>query len=152
MGIDPNTLVNTGSTITAFPNKKPYIVNGLVPFNKRNAIWFSLGGVESGAIEDGSSIGGVPGRKYKVSQIGGQETNYGEYSNPESYPYVIRYASPVDTLYNLGFRGYNNRSIAYPGIRALYNAAIDSGNIVAQDAASHQELQRQKAERNKTNK
>lgn len=38
LGVDPNTLVNTGSTITAFPNKKPYIVNGQVPFNKRNAI------------------------------------------------------------------------------------------------------------------
>jgi hypothetical protein len=38
LGIDPNTIVNSGSTITAFPNKKPYIVNGQVPFNKRNAI------------------------------------------------------------------------------------------------------------------
>lgn len=147
LGIDPNTLVRTGSTITAFPNKKPYIVNGQVPFNKRNAIWFSLGGTESGAIEDGANIGGVPGRKYRVSQVGGQETNYGEYSNPEPYPYIIRYASPVDTMYNVGFTGYNNKSIAYPGIRALYNAAIDSGNIVAQDEASHKELQRQKSER-----
>ena len=147
LGLDPNTLVDTGSTITAYPNKKPYIVNGQVPFNKRNAIWFSLGGVESGPVEDGANIGGVPGRKYRVSQVGGQETNYGEYSNPEPYPYIIRYASPVDTMYNVGFTGYNNKSIAYPGIRALYNAAIDSGNIVAQDEASHKELQRQKSER-----
>jgi hypothetical protein len=106
-----------------------------------------LGGIESGAIEDGASIGGVPGRKYRVSQLGGRETNYGEYSNPEPYPYIIRYASPVDTMYNVGFTGYDNKSIAYPGIRALYNAAIDSGNIVAQDEASHKELQRQKSER-----
>ena len=147
LGIDPNTIVDTGSTITAFPNKKPYIVNGQVPFNKRNAIWFSLGGVESNATEDGLNIGGVPGRKYKVSQLGGQETNYGEYSNPEPYPYIIRYASPVDTIYNIGFTGYNSKSTAYPGIRALYNAAIDSKNIVAQDEASHKELQRQKQER-----
>ena len=147
LGIDPNTVVNSGSTITAFPNRKPYIVNGQVPFNKRNAVWFSLGGTESGPIEDGVRIGGIPGRKYKVSQIGGQETNYGEYSNPEPYPYIIRYASPKDTIYNVGFTGYNSKSIAYPGIRTLYNAAIDSGNIVAQDAESHRELQRQRQER-----
>jgi hypothetical protein len=32
LGIDPNTLVDTSSIITAYPNGKPYVVNGQLPF------------------------------------------------------------------------------------------------------------------------
>ena len=106
MGIDPNTIVPTGSIITAYPNTKPYIVNGQVPFNKRNGLVFNLGGVESREVEDGSVLGGgVPGRKYKISSITTQDDYYPTSDNYDSmrYPFIMRYASPKDTIYNLGF-------------------------------------------------
>jgi len=66
---------------------------------------------------------------------------------PKEYPSITRWASPVDTLYNLGFRTYGKDSPAYPGIRAMYNAAIDQPDTVAMDEESYKELQRQRKER-----
>lgn len=149
MGIDPNTIVPTGSIITAYPNTKPYIVNGQVPFNKRNGLVFNLGGIESREVEDGSVLGGIPGRKYKISSITPQENYHPTSSNYDAmnYPFIMRYASPKDTIYNLGFETYNQNSPAYPGIRLMYNSAIDLPNTMAGDEKSHRELQRQRQER-----
>lgn len=147
LGIDPNTLANTGVTITAYPNKKPYVVDGMLPFFNRNGLAFQSGGVEASSVEDGSRLGSpaIPGRKYKVSTIGGQDY----YANPDAmrYPVIVRYASPVDTVYNLGFQTYGSDSPAYSGIRAMYNSAIQHPNTFAWDKDSYTELQRQKNEK-----
>ena len=149
LGIDPNTLAHTGVTITAYPNKKPYVADGMLPFFNRNGIAFQSGGIEASSVEDGSRLGdpAVPGRKYKVSTIGGQDY----YANPDAmrYPVIVRYASPKDTIYNLGFQTYGSNSPAYSGIRDMYNSAIQHPNTFAWDKDSYTELQRQKNEKKK---
>jgi hypothetical protein len=47
------------------------------------------------------------------------------------YPVIMRYASPVDTVYNLGFQTYGKSSPAYSGIREMYNSAINHPNTFA---------------------
>ena len=150
MGIDPNTLADTGSIITVYPNKKPYAVDGQVPFWTRNGLVFGLGGVESDSVEDGVRLGkGVPGRKYKVSsvldQYGTGRFDYNE--NAKEFPMISRYASPKDTIYYLGFDDFDKNTLGYEEVRSLYNKAVDQPDTFALDRDAYLELQRQKQER-----
>ena len=150
MGIDPNTLVGTSSIITAYPNKKPYVVNGQVPFWTRNGLVFNLGGVESDYIEDGVRMGkGVPGRKYKVSSVLDQDglLNFSYNENAKEFPMISRYASPKDTIYYLDFNDFDKNTLGYEEVRSMYNKAIDQPDTFALNREAYLELQRQKQER-----
>lgn len=150
LGIDPNTLAGTSSIITAYPNKKPYVVNGQVPFWTRNGLVFGLGGVESDRVEDGVRLGkGISGRKYKVSSVLGQSGMSGfDYDeNVKEFPMISRYASPKDTIYYLNFNDFDKNTLGYEEVRSLYNKAIDQPDTFALDRDAYLELQRQRQER-----